>query len=42
VIDGWGKGNRVKGEYTQIKCDHDGITTDCYRGTLAVERETEH
>jgi hypothetical protein len=42
VIDGSGKGNRVKGGYTQIKCDHDGITTDCYQGTLAVERETEH
>jgi hypothetical protein len=42
VIDGWGKGNRVKGGYTQIKCDHDGITTDCYQGTLAVARDTEH
>jgi hypothetical protein len=34
VTDGWGKGNPVKGEYTEIKCDHDGITTDCWRGTL--------
>jgi hypothetical protein len=42
VIDGWGKGNRVKGGYTQIKCDHDGITTDCYQGTLPIARETEH
>jgi hypothetical protein len=42
VIDGWGKGNRVKGGYTQIACDHDGITTDCYQGTLAVASETEH
>jgi hypothetical protein len=42
VIDGWGKGNRVKGGYTQIKCDHDGMTTDCYQGTLDIERETAH
>ncbi len=34
VTDGWGKGNLVRGEYTEIKCDHDGITTDCWRGTL--------
>lgn len=36
VTDGWGKGNPVKGRYTQIKCDHDGTTTDCWRGTLDV------
>jgi hypothetical protein len=42
VTDGWGKGNLVKGAYTQIKCDHDGITTDCYRGTFAVERDAGH
>ena len=36
VIDGWGKGSPVKGRYDQIKCDHDGITTDCWRGALAV------
>ena len=41
VIDGWGKGNRVTGGYTQIKCDHDGITTDCYQGALSVAREIE-
>ena len=35
VIDGWGKGKLVRGEYTQITCDHDGIATDCYRGSLA-------
>ena len=34
VTDGWGKGNPVKGQYTEIKCDHDGVTTDCWRGTL--------
>ena len=36
VTDGWGKGSLVKGEYTEIKCDHDGITTDCWRGTLDI------
>ena len=34
VIDGWGKGNLVTGEYDEVKCDHDGVTTDCWRGTL--------
>ena len=34
VIDGWNKGKLVTGEYTQITCDHDGITTDCFRGSL--------
>ena len=37
VTDGWGKGNPVKGEYTQIECEHDGVTTDCWRGTLVIE-----
>ena len=41
VIDGWAKGNAVKGRYTQIKCDHDGITTDCYQGTVDVARGAE-
>ncbi len=36
VVDGWGKGNLVKGQYTEIQCDHDGVTTDCWRGTLAI------
>ena len=36
VTDGWGRGKLVKGEYSEIKCDHDGITTDCWRGTLDV------
>lgn len=36
VTEGWGVGNRVSGEYTQISCSHDGLTTDCFRGTLAV------
>lgn len=42
VTDGWGKGNLVKGEYTEIKCDHDGITTDCWRGTLEIASDPEH
>jgi hypothetical protein len=36
VTEGWGKGGLVTGEYTEIKCDHDGITTDCWRGTLEI------
>jgi hypothetical protein len=36
VTDGWAKGSPVKGEYTEIKCDHDGMTTDCWQGTLTV------
>jgi len=34
VTDGWGKGNLLNGEYTEITCDHDGVTTDCWRGTV--------
>ncbi len=40
VIDGWGKGNPVKGQYTEIQCEHDGVTTDCWRGTLAIAEST--
>lgn len=36
VTDGWRKGSPVTGRYTEIKCDHDGTTTDCWRGTLTV------
>lgn len=36
VTDGWGKGRPVSGEYTEIQCDHDGTTTDCWRGTLRI------
>jgi hypothetical protein len=36
VTDGWEKGDLVKGEYTQINCDHDGITTACFRGSLDI------
>ncbi|MEO6207899.1 MAG: hypothetical protein ABIP77_08075 [Candidatus Limnocylindrales bacterium] len=38
VIDGWGKGKLVTGEYTQITCAHDGITTDCFRGSVEVAK----
>jgi hypothetical protein len=36
VTDGWGKGRLVAGEYTEIRAEHDGITTDCWRGTLRI------
>ena len=36
VTDGWGKGSQVTGEYTEIKCDHDGVTTDCWQGSLHI------
>jgi hypothetical protein len=36
VTDGWGKGNLVTGAYTEIKCDHDGMTTDCWQGALDI------
>ena len=39
VTEGWGKGQLVKGEYTEIQCEHDGITTDCWRGTLDLPSE---
>jgi hypothetical protein len=36
VTDGWHKGKLVTGEYTQITCSHDGISTDCFRGSLQL------
>lgn len=36
VTDGWGKGHLVNGQYTQITCDHGGLTTDCFRGSLDI------
>ena len=36
VTDGWGKGTLVTGGYKEIQCDHDGVTTDCWQGTLEV------
>jgi hypothetical protein len=38
VIDGWGKGKLVTGEYDQVTCDHDGISTDCFQGFLDLRR----
>ena len=37
VTDGWGKGSPVVGAYTEITCEHDGVTTDCWQGTLTIE-----
>ena len=35
--DRWlGQGRAGHGEYAQITCEHDGVTTDCWRGTLMV------
>jgi hypothetical protein len=36
VTEGWGKGSPVVGGYTEIQCEHDGVTTDCWQGTLEV------
>jgi hypothetical protein len=37
VTDGRDKRSPVTGEYTEIQCQHDGMTTDCWRGTLLIE-----
>ena len=34
VIDGWAKGSPVSGTYTEIQCEHNGVTTDCWRRQL--------
>jgi len=36
VTDGWCKGCPVRGEYTEIQHEHDGITTDAWQGTLDI------
>ena len=36
VTDGWAKGRPVRGTYTEISCDHDGVTTSCWRGAVEV------
>jgi hypothetical protein len=36
IIDGWHKGRLVTGEYTQITCEHDGLTTDCFTGSVRL------
>ncbi len=41
VTDGWGKGKPVRGSYSEIRCEHDGVTSNCWRGTLEVISEGE-
>jgi hypothetical protein len=36
VTDGWCKGSLVRGEYTEIQFEHDGITTDAWQGTIDI------
>jgi hypothetical protein len=36
VTEGWGKGRPVSGSFDEIKCDHDGITTDFWQGSVEV------
>jgi hypothetical protein len=36
VTAGWGKGSPVAGAYAEIQCEHDGVTSDCWQGTLDV------
>jgi hypothetical protein len=40
VTDGWEKGDLVNGEYTQVSCAHDGITTACFQGTLKLQPDS--
>ena len=34
VTDGWRKGSLVRGEYNEIKHEHDGVTTDAWQGSV--------
>ncbi len=36
VTDGWRKGSPVHGRYAEITCDHDGVSSDCWQGTLTI------
>lgn len=36
VTDGWRKGSLVRGEYTEIQHEHDGVTTDAWQGTVSI------
>jgi hypothetical protein len=36
VTDGWRKGSLVRGEYTEIQYEHDGISTDAWQGTVEI------
>jgi hypothetical protein len=39
VTDGWLKGARVEGQYTQGTCDHGSVTGGtCFSGTLTIMR----
>jgi hypothetical protein len=40
VTDGWLKGHSLEGEYTQIDCEHDGVSSPCYQGTLTITRNS--
>jgi hypothetical protein len=40
VTEGWLKGNLVEAGYTQIMCDHNGISTTCFQGWLDILRGT--
>ena len=41
VTAGWGKGQPVTGA-NQIQCEHDGVTTDCWQGTLDMGGDITH
>jgi len=34
VTDGWRKGSLVRGRYTEIQYEHDGVTTDAWQGSV--------
>lgn len=36
VTDGWRKGDLVLGGYREVQCEHDGVTTDCWQGSISV------
>ena len=36
VSDGWGKGRAVRGSYREVRLEHDGVTTDCWQGSLEI------
>jgi len=40
VTEGWLQGHPLEGEFTEIQCTHDGITTACYEGSLEVQRDS--
>lgn len=42
VTEGWLKGHSVKGEYTQIECEHVGVDAFCYEGTLKIDGDSKH